>query len=493
MIIPENFKTHYRKILGEKKAEVFFEYCQKPLKKCLRVNPLKYNKPDFEKFSVEKNWKISPVPWCETGYFLDREKEDRSPLGNVAEHLLGGIYIQEASSMLPITALFHGHNLENSEAENFLEFSGKVVCDVASAPGSKTTQLAGEMRGKGMLVSNELSTSRLKALYSNIERCGVENVLLTNYDGENLCNLLPETFDFLLLDAPCTGEGTIRKNKNALENWTELDAPRMGNLQKKLIRAAFSSLKKGGEMVYSTCTLARAENEEVIEFLQQEFPDQVEILSLYDLFKGAEKATTPEGFLCIWPEIFDSEGFFVAKIRKKICDSNRDTSSPEILYKNIKNFPFEKLSQSETNQVIAFFRKQWGYEISGKKSDIERVFWKRENTIWVFPENSEIIFSQVKCDRIGIPLVDTHKKGWRTRYEACSALGKFFTQNTVEISAEQFEKIYKGEDLKFPEFSEEKGEKICIYKNFPVAIGKVTKGKWKNALPRVLIRTEAKG
>ena len=108
MIIPENFKAHYRKILGEKKAKVFFEYCQKPLKKCVRVNPLKYTKSEFEALAVKKNWEISPVPWCETGYFLERKKEDRSPLGNIAEHLLGGVYIQEASSMLPITALFHG-------------------------------------------------------------------------------------------------------------------------------------------------------------------------------------------------------------------------------------------------------------------------------------------------------------------------------------------------------------------------------------------------
>jgi len=363
---------------------------------------------------------------------------------------------------------------------------------VASAPGSKTTQLAAEMQGQGILVSNELSTSRLKALYSNIERCGVENVLLTNYDGENLCNLLPETFDFLLLDAPCTGEGTIRKNSDALENWTELDAPRMGNLQKKLIRAAFSSLKEGGEMVYSTCTLARAENEEVVEFLQEEFPHQVEILSLKDLFIGAEKATTPEGFLCIWPEIFDSEGFFVAKIRKKQKNksSQKRNERSGILAQNIKNFPFEKVSQSETNQVNKFFKEQWGCDINNHKIFSDKILWKRDNTIWAFPKNSEEIFSRVKCDRIGIPLVDTHKKGWRTRYEACSALGKNFTTNIYEISGESFQKIYAGEDLKIDLTN---GECLCVYKKFPVAIGKITKGKWKNALPRVLIRTEARG
>ena len=123
MKIPENFKEHYRNILGEERAEVFFNFCKRPLKKCLRVNPLKYNKMKFEKISKEKKWDISPVPWCETGYFLERKPEDRSPLGNIAEHLLGGIYIQEASSMLPITALFYGYDLKNTESKNFLEFS----------------------------------------------------------------------------------------------------------------------------------------------------------------------------------------------------------------------------------------------------------------------------------------------------------------------------------------------------------------------------------
>jgi 16S rRNA (cytosine1407-C5)-methyltransferase len=489
-VIPENFKTHYRKILGEKRAEIFFDFCQRPLKKCVRVNPLKYTNKKFEALAALKNWSVSPIPWCNTGYFLEREKEDRTPLGNISEHLLGGLYIQEASSMLPITALFYGH-------EN-INFSGKKVCDVASAPGSKTTQLAGEMNGKGVLVSNELSASRLKALYSNIERCGVDNVLLTNYDGENLCNLLPETFDFLLLDAPCTGEGTIRKNKDALQNWTELDAPRMGNLQKKLITSAFTSLKPGGEMVYSTCTLARAENEEVVEFLQKKFPEEVEIIPLGGLFEGAKKSQTPEGFLCIWPEIFDSEGFFVAKIRKK-NDACRDvacnvSTKTEKNKSSLKNFPFEQVSQSEEKQIQKFFLEQWGYALDIKKSG--KTLWKKteEKTIWLFPENAEEIFSRVKCDRIGIPLLTLHKKEWRTKYECGIALGKDFTKNFLEISSEQFIKIFSGEDIPFDHLDPKmKGEFLCVYKNFPVAIGKVTKQKWKNALPRTVVRKGAEG
>ncbi|MEZ9706900.1 16S rRNA (cytosine(1407)-C(5))-methyltransferase RsmF, partial [Vibrio breoganii] len=134
------------------------------------------------------------VPWCETGFWITAD-ESEAPLGNTAEHMSGLFYIQEASSMMPPSALFQG------------EADYQAVLDTAAAPGSKTTQIAALMNNRGVLVANEYAASRVKVLHANIERCGVRNAALSNFDGRVFGGWLPEQFDAVLLDAPCSGEG----------------------------------------------------------------------------------------------------------------------------------------------------------------------------------------------------------------------------------------------------------------------------------------------
>lgn len=463
--LPLSFITHYQKILGTEKSSVFFDYCQKPLRKSLRVNTLKTSVANFLEQATQESWNLAPVEWCETGFFIDRENNN-APIGHTLQHALGEIYIQESSSMIPVEALFWGHEEKN--------FAGKIVGDIAASPGSKTTHIACKMQGNGTILANELSASRLKALYSNIERCGAWNVILTHYDGANLCQLLPETFDFLLLDAPCTGEGTVRKNFDALKNWNPEDAKRMSILQKKLILSAFSALKENGEMVYSTCTLGREENQEVVEYLQQNFPESVEIISLKNLFPTAYKACTPEGFLHVFPEIYDSEGFFVAKI-KKIKKTSEAKRLPEL-----KKFPFTPLSKTEEKHIEELFNTQWGYHLPK-----EGKLWKRSEEIWFFPAHTEKMVCRIRANRSGICLGTIHKGKWKTCYEAVTCFGRYWTQNIFNCNTEEAFAIWEGKNLEkdVPDGI----EVIAKYNDLPVAIGRMQNGTWKNNLPRELV------
>ena len=136
---------------------------------------------------------------------------DHIPLGNSAEHLAGLFYIQEASSMMPVSALLH----------HFQDTENATLLDAAAAPGSKTTQLAAAINNQGLIIANEYSSSRIKMLHSNIQRCGIKNVALTHFDAAVFGQWLPNTFDAILLDAPCSGEGTVRKDKQAMKNWDQ--------------------------------------------------------------------------------------------------------------------------------------------------------------------------------------------------------------------------------------------------------------------------------
>ena len=227
----------------------FIAACQRPLRRSIRVNTLKISVADFLSLVAPYGWQLTPVPWCEEGFWIERDGDDALPLGSTAEHLSGLFYIQEASSMLPVAALF----ADNPQPER--------VMDVAAAPGSKTTQIAARMGNAGGILANEFSASRVKVLHANISRCGISNVALTHFDGRVFGAALPEAFDAILLDAPCSGEGVVRKDADALKNWSPESNLDIAATQRELIDSAFHALRPGGTLVYSTCTLNREENQ----------------------------------------------------------------------------------------------------------------------------------------------------------------------------------------------------------------------------------------
>lgn len=305
VFLPEQFLAQMREALpAHLSFDDFIAACQRPLRRSIRVNILKISVEAFLELVSPYRWQLTPVPWCEEGFWIERDDEKALPLGSTAEHLSGLFYIQEASSMLPVAALFADGN------------SPARVMDVAAAPGSKTTQIAARMGNQGAILANEFSASRVKVLHANISRCGIHNVALTHFDGRVFGAALPETFDAILLDAPCSGEGVVRKDPDALKNWSVESNLNIAATQRELIDSAFHALRPGGTLVYSTCTLNRDENEDVCLWLKAQYPDAVEFLPLDDLFNAAKESATPEGFLHVFPQIYDCEGFFVARLRK---------------------------------------------------------------------------------------------------------------------------------------------------------------------------------
>ncbi len=257
--LPENFLRHIQNQAPSQFCmQAFIDACGRPLKRSVRVNTLKCSLEDFQSIANEKGWKLAPIPWCTEWFCLEEETENHS-LGNSAEHLAGLFYIQEASSMLPVSALFEGD-------ETYTR-----LLDMAAAPGSKTTQIAAKMQNQGLIVANEYSASRIKALHSNLVRCGIHNVALTHFDGSVFGDWLPETFEAILLDAPCSGEGTVRKDPHAFANWSLAAIEEISSLQKKMIESAFHALKSQGTLVYSTCTLSQEENQQVCHHLKEKF------------------------------------------------------------------------------------------------------------------------------------------------------------------------------------------------------------------------------
>ncbi|MBU1031040.1 MAG: RsmB/NOP family class I SAM-dependent RNA methyltransferase [Nanoarchaeota archaeon] len=305
ILIKDAFIERYKKLLG-KDYDKFMDYSLAYIKKSIRINTLKAKISDVKK-KLSVNWNLKQVPWCKEGFWVEYKNEKRFDIGNIPEHQLGQIYVQDAASMIPAIVL-------NPKP-------GDVVLDMCAAPGSKTTQIAQYMKNEGLLVSNDNQGKRLKALGLNTQRCGVSNCIVTHQQGHWFKKM---AFDKILVDAPCSGTGTIRRSLKTLQMWSPHLVRKMAGIQKGLVEAAFMALKPGGVMVYSTCTQEPEENEALVSWLLNRYPDA----SLEDikLNINRSKAITsfddlkirPEAEKClrIYPFDNDTEGFFIAKIKK---------------------------------------------------------------------------------------------------------------------------------------------------------------------------------
>jgi NOL1/NOP2/sun family putative RNA methylase len=278
--------------------------CERPLPSVVRVNTIKATPERVRRAYDEAGLGYEPVDWHDGLLRL----EGTNP-GNSWPYVHGWVYGQEEVSAVPAEVLDPG--------------PGERVFDAAAAPGSKTTQLAALMDDSGLLVANDNNLGRLSALRSNAERCGVTNTVVTKQDARNF-SLKPfdlEPFDRVLVDAPCSCEGTIRKNPDALDEWTLSHVEGIAGVQKGILKRAVEVTREGGTVVYSTCTFAPEENEAVLDFVLGErncrlveFDLPLESSPGVVEWEGESFDPSVEKARRIYPHQNDTGGFFCAKL-----------------------------------------------------------------------------------------------------------------------------------------------------------------------------------
>lgn len=296
-VFKDSFKEYFSSLINEELND-FIESCKKPLIESIRVNDLKISPSALKKNLESQGWIIDNCPFYKNALII---KKRNISLGNALEHFLGQYYVQEQSSMIPPLVL-------NPNEED-------IVLDCCASPGSKTTQLSQIMKNKGILIANDLGYGRISILSSNLERMGCENVICANGDGARF-KRFPQTFSKILLDAPCTGYGAIRKDWSIAKMFNPNSYKFLAKIQRRLMDSCWTALKPKGEMVYSTCTLTEEENEKnVIDFLEKNKDAKIKKINL----KGFEKhrGIGLNESIRIWPHRIDMEGFFIAKLVKK--------------------------------------------------------------------------------------------------------------------------------------------------------------------------------
>ncbi|MCU0642128.1 MAG: RsmB/NOP family class I SAM-dependent RNA methyltransferase [archaeon] len=304
------FRERMEKLLPDKEDFSAFEkIVHTQPKNFIRCNTLKVS-PDELMKRLNKKWRVVQ-PYSEyPEIMLIDQVLAPGELGNSIEHLLGYYYVQEVCSMMSPLAL---------EAK-----PKEIILDLCASPGSKTSQIAAKMENSGTLIANDLKLDRLKILSANLERNGITNSIVTQRDAVALCANLSKMnfkFDRILVDAPCSGEGTLRSSPKTFLMWNEKVINNFSRQQKKFVAYALKCLKVNGVLVYSTCTHAPEEDEEVMDFAIKNFPVKIETLNLplkcrpgITEWYGRSYSNEVKKACRIYPHDNDSEGFFVCKM-----------------------------------------------------------------------------------------------------------------------------------------------------------------------------------
>lgn len=293
MQLPDCFLKEMKYLLNEEFDSYLESFKQERLYG-LRVNTMKARPSDFPDI-IPKG--AARIPWIQNGYYY---KEEARPAKD-PYYYAGLYYLQEPSAMTPASLLPISPN--------------DKVLDICAAPGGKSTELGAKLNGTGLLFANDISNSRAKALLKNLELFGVPNICVTSETPERLAGQLPEYFDKILVDAPCSGEGMFRKDDGMIKSWLSNGPDYYAPIQSEILESSVKLLKPGGMLLYSTCTFSVKEDEEVIKTLLSKH-DDMELVPI-PLWDGASDGIGLSGCVRLFPHKIQGEGHFICLLRKR--------------------------------------------------------------------------------------------------------------------------------------------------------------------------------
>lgn len=437
--MPENYQQEMKELLKEE-YEDYLTSMEQSYNRALRVNTLKISVEDFQK-SVP--FHLTPVPWCSDGFYYAEED-------NVTAHpyyYAGLYYLQEASAMLPAEAL----PIE----------AGDIVLDACAAPGGKSLKLAAKLNGTGCLLSNDISASRSQALLRNIEKSGIKNAYVTSEDIAKLAKKYPDTFDKILIDAPCSGEGMFRKDPSLIRSYEEHGSSYYAPIQIEILNHAVSMLKEGGLILYSTCTFSKEEDEEVLQAVFHEHED-LSLVPLKPHYEGFAPGIgeNMEHAVRLYPHRLNGEGHFTALLKKEgenRKEEKNETIPPAKLPKEMQEFA--------TLIKPDFFR-----------GTVQKI----QNSLYLisFPIDN----TSIRTLRSGLLLGEIRNGRFEPSQALAMALKKEEFAQCISFSANDtaIEKYLRGETV-FANAKYNGWVLICV-DDYPLGFGKMQNGQIKNKI-----------
>ena len=438
--LPSKFIDEMKEMLGDEFDDFLASY-DEDYYRGIRCNTLKITPSEFEKkvpFVSEK------VDWVQNGYYTS---EDEQPAKH-PYYFAGLYYIQEPSAMMP--------------ASQLPVKPGDRVLDLCAAPGGKTTELGAKLKGEGVLVSNDISASRAKALVKNVELFGIKNAMVVSESPDKLAERLEGYFDKILVDAPCSGEGMFRKVHSIAKNWEQYGSQYYADIQRTVLPSAVKMLKPGGMMIYSTCTFSKLEDEDSISFILENNPD-MELIESHKLF----------------PHKIKGEGHFVALLHKK------DTATALAVESSAKDGKEKGTINKYDTKVRSKYKKISDeafdfFESIGFKIDVSRL-WVNEDRINMLPEDAPDL-SSLRVLRTGLFLGEMKKGRFEPSQSLALALKSEEYPNVLDLKLDddRVVRYLKCESIDVEDGEVNDGYCLVAVDGYPLGWGKVDKGRFKN-------------
>lgn len=426
-----DFIERYKTLFDEKEFNTFLDFCNKPLKKSIRINTQKISISDFEEIAKKNNWKLEKINYLENWYNLETENNNEVIWKSI-ENFSWLFYSQETSSMIPPIVL--------------KPKQWDIILDMSAAPWSKSTQLANLINNNWFIMANDISWSRIKVLKSNINSQWTLSIAVSKLDWRDFWNYYYETFDKILLDAPCSAEWAMRKDKL---DWSLDIIDKLSTLQIKMILSALLSLKVWGELVYSTCTMTPEEDEMIVDFVLSNFWSSIEIIDWNiewlkttpwitnwqwkELHPDCSKSKK------IWPHHNDTEWFFIAKFKKidKIeTDFNKEYFPKKSLEKALKSKEL-KILYSQIKKRFNIDKTIFGNLSIIKKNNLLTIRTPEANSFANFPN----------IHNIWIPFWEIINNNFLLNFYSTQYFWKYANKNIVKLNKDNSELFITWVDL----------------------------------------------
>lgn len=477
--LPKAFVERMERLLPPEEFEGYLQSFDEKAYSALRVNSLKMTP---ERFCSMVDWQFEPVPWTKNGFYYqlpEEESASRHPF-----YYAGLYYLQEPSAMAPAQLL----PIE----------PGDKVLDLCAAPGGKTTELGARLKGKGVLVCNDISASRAKALLKNVELFGIRNAVVLNETPERIKEHWKGYFDKILIDAPCSGEGMFRKEASMMKNWEDAGTESYVRLQTEILSSVPDMLKPGGMLLYSTCTFSPEEDEEQVQSLldtgafelidirntpmyQERNLEQYFDTGHPEWMQDGSKVRNPEleGCIRLFPHRLKGEGHFVALLKKKESAQALSDSSWSKTEEETKKVRKNKNKPSKRNYRIPSCAEEF---LSCVTFDSNGSFVMGNENLYRIPDDFPNL-DGLHVIRSGL-LLGTVKNYTQSTFEPAQALAMTLDEahfsNCLNLSLqdERVKRFLKGESIEIPK--ELSGWCLVLLDGCPLGFGKAMKGQLKN-------------
>ena len=476
--------ARYRPYLSSADYDKLLAAAKRPASTAVRVNLLKSSDPirDLETWSDRYGWQTSPIPFSTASRQV---LSCQTPPGQTLEHRLGYYYVQDAASILPVS-LFSKSSIP------------RLVLDMAASPGGKTTQLVDHNFDQDFIIANDSSASRLSALRTVLQVWGSANHMLSNFAGERLGDWFPQTFDRILLDAPCSMESLRVSASHPPRPITSDERGRLASRQLALLTSAAKALKPDGELVYSTCTLAPEEDEAVVNALLDLAPNAFQIdriplgvptaLGLKS-FEDKTFHPTLENSWRVWPHIFETNGFFAVRLTK-VADFCSDAAQPPA--RPFSATGFAPVPDKQLAVLDAQIEDLYGVSLIPKLTQDGLILHQRGDSLHLVPKAYLDNFASLPFHSLGMPFGKIYHEELAISVDLINRFGNLFQSNAWMIPAGNVAQWLSGQDLRNMDFHGLRIGSVVLIRDElgqNLGAGKLSANRLRNLLPnRNLLR-----